>query len=319
MEQQLQTLLISTIRKPRISLRPVRRNSPEYVELVQSIIKDGVLQPILVRPVVNSDGKPYEVVEGWHRYEAAKEAGLLEIPCFVKELTDQQVLLVQLKCNAIRPKTQTFEYARRLKILMAQGFTMPELAAKVCKSPSWIRDQLQLNRVCEAAREPVERGEIPMTSALALANLPADLQTKFVDDAIAMPAVEFVERAKAADRDFKAFLMNERMEGAKLGAATPSLRSINVLKREALKPTQAGEVLDATSAKTPLDGWEACLGWIFRLDPLSVERRLAGRKEKQGKATATRDEFREMNRDMIKQYVKPESSNGDLRDGISIN
>jgi len=307
---------IARIKPPSISLRPIRRNTAEYEELVGSIRVDGVLQPILVRPCNPSTGFDYEVVEGWHRLEAAREAGLDSIPCMIRDLSDEQVLIVQIKCNAIRPVTRTFEYARRLMILMQQGYTLPQLSVLIAKNPKWIKDQLQLNRVCEDARPAVERGEIKMQAALALANLPTDLQQKFIDDAIALPTKVFKARAEAANRDFKAFLIQQKQEDREIGATQPAVRAVNVMKRESLKPERAKEVLKATGAKTPLDGWEACLAWVFKLDPVSVEKRRAGIKEAESALSlANNEEWHRMNREMIAKFVNPQSSNGDYRNG----
>lgn len=311
-DNPLRYLPIRSIRTPRICLRPIQRNTPEYAELVESVRKDGILQPVLVRPMDSE----YEMVEGRHRMEAAKETGLTEIPCIIMDLTDDEVLIVQLKCNAIRPITRTFEYARRLKILMEKDLTLNELSAMIDKSPKWIRNQIQLNRLCHEARPAVERGEIPMASALALANLPDELQPKFIDDAVAMKQSEFLPRAKEALRDFKAYLLRLQQEDREVGAAKPSLRAINVLKREAATSEQAKLVLKRTKAKTPLNGWEACMAWVFRLDPLTVARRKAGNKERDKKATrATREEYRKLNRQLIKKFVNPQSETGDYRHG----
>lgn len=313
MTHEQRQIPLSEIDRPRISLRPVRRNSPEYAEMVESIAKDGVLQPILVRP---RDGR-YEIVEGWHRFEAAKEAGLDLIPCLVRDMSDEQVLVFQLKCNSIRPKTHTFEYARRLKLLMDRGLTLPELCVMIDKTPKWVRDQLQLNRLCEEARQPFENGEIKMASALALANLPLDLQHKFVDDAVAMNAKEFVERAKEADRDFKAYLLRLQREDKLAGVGILKPRAINVLKREAITPRKAKEVLKATKAKTPLDGWVACLQWVLRLDPVSVQNRVAGIKENEPDedVRARRDEWRKLNRKLIDKFIKSKIESGDQTHG----
>jgi len=305
-----QSIPITEIQRPKRALRPIRRDSAEYLELVESISKDGVLQPILVRPL-ESGG--YEIVEGWHRYEASKEAGLDEIPCLIVELTDDEVLIFQLKCNSIRPKTQTFEYARRLKLLMERGLTMPELSRLIDKSPKWIKDQLHLNRLCEAAQAPYERGELKMTSALALANLPRDLQDKFLDDAISLPAPEFVERAKAALRDFKAYLLRLQKEDREFGVSVPTPRAINVLKREVLDSKNAKKVLKAVQAKTPLDGWQACLSWVFRLDPISVENRKSKFKEQKDEVKMNRDEYFRTNRKIIEKFVLPQSRTGDYK------
>lgn len=333
MTNNLQTIPIQSIKRPKISLRPVRRNSPEYAELTESIRKDGVLQPVLVRPYYcvgcqhkecikeacecRKENVDFDMVEGWHRLEASKEAGRVDIPVMIREMSDNEVLIFQIKCNAIRPKTATFEYARRLKKLMESGYTLNQLSALIDKNQKWIRDQLQLNRLCEDARAPVERGEIRMSSALALANLPEDLQTKFIDDAISMKPGEFNERAKAALRDFKTFLLNEQQKNREIGATTvPTLRAINVLKREAVKPKEARTILKAMKAKTAIDGWNAALAWVFKLDPISVEKRKAGYQEKENdEAVATQEEFRTLNREMIRKFVIPQSESGDYRNG----
>jgi ParB family chromosome partitioning protein len=325
---------LTEINRPRIALRALRRNQPEYVELVGSVQKDGVLQPILVRPgyCMGCTGKTcvgagcgrrlnapkgfkYDIVEGWHRFEASKETGKDAVPAYVKELTDFEVLIYQLKCNTIRPKTAKFEFARRLKLLMEQGYTLPELAALIDKSPHWIRDQLHLNRLKPELRPIVEQGEVAMKSALALANLPEDLQDKFVQDAVEMKANDFAERANHALRDFKEYLLRVQEEDRKCGAVRPTLRALNVIKRESIDLKKAKEVLKAAEAETALDGWRACLAWIFKLDPISVENRKAGRREKLDEIAATQAEFRRLNREMIRKYVNPTSETGDYKHG----
>ncbi len=302
-----ETILLAELLTPKRTLRPVRRNSPEYLEMVASIRVDGVLQPILVRPTPEG----FEIVEGNHRVEASKEAGMTTIPALVREMTDEEVLVAQLKCQAIRPKTATFEYARRLKLLMECGLTLNQLSNKISKSPKWIRDQLHLGRLCEEAREPVENGEMAMTSALALANLPTDLQAKFIEEAITLNTKEFLERAKAALRDFKAYLRDLQQEDKKIGAALPELRVINVLKREAVKPKRARHVIKAMKAKTASQGWEACLAWIFKLDPITVGKRKETYDKNERKMNTA--EWHQTNRDMMDKFVKHQSSTGDYR------
>lgn len=305
MEKQ-QQISLDQIDKPRICLRNIQRSAPEFVELCESIKKDGVLQPILVRP----RGKRYEIVEGWHRYEAAKLAGYGTISCLVRDLTDDEVRVFQVKCNAIRPPTRSFEYARRLKLLMEKGATLFEISAMVDKSPRWVQDQIQLNRICEEARPAVEDGRIKMTAALALANLPSEIQPQFVDEAVSLPTLVFTERAEAARRDFQTYILKQQADDREIGAARPTIRSLNILKREALKPRAAKEVLKKMKAKTPLDGWRACLAWAFKLDPVTVEHRKDKRKEEEiDGLLATNDEYRQLNRNMIREFVK--SNTGD--------
>jgi len=161
----------------------------------------------------------------------------------------------------------------------------------------------------------VEAGQMTMKAALALANLPEDLQPKFLDDAITMDTNEFCVRAKAALRDFKAYLLRVQQDEKQLGAVIPKLRAVNVLKRESITPKYSENVLKKSKAKTPADGWNACMSWIFGIDPVSVERRINNRKDEEHATQMSAAEYRKANREMIKKFVKPTSKTGDYRNG----
>ena len=299
MKDNQQTIPASRLHFSRSPLRPVRKDTVEYRELVQSIKKDGLLQPLLVRPV---DGGDYEVVEGGHRLEAGKEAGLDSYPCLVKAYTDQEVMIIQLKCQAVRPQeTRKFEYSRRLKKLLDDGMTIPELCNKIDKSPLWVKNILQLLRLCDDAAAPVDRGEITLKKAVALTKLPLELQPNFIDDAIAMPTEEFIARSREAKRDYDHYLTKGEFDDKMLGAH-PRIRSGLQIIKEANSRRAAIEVLPAAEAKTPLDGWNACLAWVMRIDPLTLER-------KQKSISEGKDEtidlytYRQMKRQMIRNLV----------------
>jgi hypothetical protein len=153
-----------------------------------------------------------------------------------------------------------------------------------------------------------------MSSALALANLPMDLQYKFVDDAISMPIGEFGDRAKAARRDFKTYLLNLQQEDREIGAARPELRTLNVIKRETLGGNNSKAVIKAMKAKTASEGWNACMAWIFKLDPITVSKRKENR-DNNNERTMNEAEWHKTNRDMIDKFVKHQSSTGDYRNG----
>lgn len=196
---------------------------------------------------------------------------------------------------------------------MEEGWTLVELSAIIDKTPSWIKNQLYLNRLCEEARGPVERGEMPLGSALALANLPEDLQPNFIEDAISLKQSEFVERAQQALRDYKAYILEEQQTDKQEGVSPPKLRTVNVVKREAVEYKHAKEVLKAMKAKTALDGWKACMAWLFKLDPITVENKKSKYEEKHDDALMSIAEFRKTNRELIKKYVKKQSQTGDYK------
>jgi hypothetical protein len=102
-----------------------------------------------------------------------------------------------------------------------------------------------------------------------------------------------------------------QQEDKKIGAALPELRVINVLKREAVKPKRARAVLKAMKAKTALQGWEACLAWIFKLDPITVGKRKETYDKNERKMNTA--EWHQTNRDIMDKFVKHQSSTGDYR------
>lgn len=261
---------------PKVMLRPVRRSSVEFTELINSIKTDGVLQSILVRPC--EDG--YEVVEGEHRRQAAKLADLKTIPCIVREMDDQEALIIQLKANAVRPQeTQPYEYARRLKKLLDDGMTLAGLSSKIDKSPDWVRKMLRLINLRDEAIPHVNQGDIPLKSAMALATLPIYLQEKFVDDAVIMKPQCFVTRANKARLDYEAQVTGQKYTNLKKGI-WPSIRPLAELKSELEGFTKAQAVIKESGCVTPLDGWKACLAWMLRVDPDSIEKR---KKKNKGK------------------------------------
>jgi hypothetical protein len=265
---------------------------------MESIRTDGVLQPILVRPM----GDDYEVVEGHHRFEASKLVGCETIPCYIREMTDREVLIVQLKAQAVRPRdTRPFEYARRLKKLTEEGFTIRDLSNMVDKQPDWVRNMLRLNRLCHAAANRVLSGDITVSKAIHLAKLPEHLQPTFIDDAIKMKAQPFSRRVTEAKRDYDAFLLKDR-QGSLEEGFSPRIRSVKDIMKESETFEAAGKVLTSCNANTPEMGWKACLAWLMRIDPVTVRDKKAGIKE-QYHAYLTDYQLRLKTREMIENLT----------------
>jgi ParB/RepB/Spo0J family partition protein len=111
-------------------------------ELTDSVKRLGVLQPILLRPL--NGGGTYELVAGERRYRASKAAGLTDIPATVRELTDAEVLEIQVVENLQRSDLHELEeaegYEKLLKCAHPSGekYTVDEIAAKVGKSRSYV-------------------------------------------------------------------------------------------------------------------------------------------------------------------------------------
>ncbi|MFA6015863.1 MAG: ParB/RepB/Spo0J family partition protein [Gallionellaceae bacterium] len=154
-------------------------------ELADSIKSQGVLQPILVRAISAAPKKtdswpfpvgPYakfEVVAGERRYRAAKLAGLIEMPCFVRELTDLQVLHAQVIENLQRDDLHPLEEADGYaKLMKDHGATADSLAAEIGKSKAYIYARLKFTDLCQEAREAFYQGELDASTALLIARIP---------------------------------------------------------------------------------------------------------------------------------------------------
>lgn len=144
-------------------------------ELAESIRVQGVIQPILARPL-NGAGD-FEVVAGERRYRAAKDAGLAEIPAVVRELTDAQALELQVIENGQRVDVHPLEEAEGYEALLrcdgAKGakYTVDDIAAKVGKSRSSIFARLKLLALCPEGRKALYEGELDASRALLIARI----------------------------------------------------------------------------------------------------------------------------------------------------
>jgi len=116
---------IDALTPPERSLR--LGEDEELEELVESIRRHGILQPILVRP----RGLLYEVVAGERRLKAAKKAGLVEVPVIVREMSDEEVAFARLIENLQRRDLSAYEKAKALKALLDKGYTQEELAQRL--------------------------------------------------------------------------------------------------------------------------------------------------------------------------------------------
>lgn len=173
----METILIERITVSRTNPRK-NFNEKAMEELTENIRKFGVLQPILVRPMVEDpsvDGFIYELVAGERRLRAAKAAGLTEIPAIAREMTDQEAIEIQVIENLHRADLHPMEEAEGYERLMQEGgYTAQDLAVKVGKSLAYIYGRMKLCDLSEKAREAFYKDEISASMALLIARLPDD-------------------------------------------------------------------------------------------------------------------------------------------------
>lgn len=129
-------------------------------DLTESVSLHGILQPVMVRP--RGKGR-YELVAGERRFRAAREAGLTQIPAVVREMTDEDSLIVALIENIQREDLNAMEAARGYRQLLDQfGITQLELARQIGKSPSTVGYALSLLRLPLEMQEGIAEGRISM-------------------------------------------------------------------------------------------------------------------------------------------------------------
>ena len=136
-------------------------------ELAASIKTQGLLQPILVRGLPGTGN--FEIVAGERRWRAATRASLAEVPVLVRELSDDEVLVVALVENLQREDLNPLEEAEAMSTLRESlGLSQEELAARLGKSRSAVANSLRLLQLETAMRDALGRGEITPGHARAL-------------------------------------------------------------------------------------------------------------------------------------------------------
>jgi len=189
--ESLQTLSIDRLRPGKYQPR-TKMDAASLAELALSIKEQGVMQPILVRPV---DGGSFEIVAGERRWRAAQQAGLREIPALVKNVPDQSALAVALIENIQREDLNPLEEAKGLSRLIDEfGLTHEAAAKAVGRSRSAVSNLLRLTALAPPVQEDLLGGAIEMGHARALLALPVAQQSgvasRVVNDALTVRDTE---------------------------------------------------------------------------------------------------------------------------------
>ncbi len=141
-------------------------------ELADSIKAQGLIQPILVRPLGDAvPGQPrrYEIIAGERRWRAAQLAGLHEIPAIVRRVPDESAVVMALIENIQREDLNPLEEARALERLISEfEMTHATAAEAVGRSRTAVTNLLRLLDLCDEAKSLVEQSELEMGHARAL-------------------------------------------------------------------------------------------------------------------------------------------------------
>ena len=136
-------------------------------ELADSIAQHGVLQPLLVRPII---GGGYQLIAGERRWRASRIAGLTQVPVIIKELTDDEAAVISLIENLQREDLNPIEEAYGFASLIKDfDLTQEEAAQRVGKSRPAVANALRLLRLPHEVIDAVREGKLSAGHARALA------------------------------------------------------------------------------------------------------------------------------------------------------
>lgn len=164
--------------------QPRRDMSPQALEeLAESIRQQGVMQPIIVRPIAEQQ---YEIIAGERRWRAAGIAGLQQIPVLIRDVPDEAAIAMALIENIQRENLNPMEEAIALQRLQQEfGLTQQAVADAVGKSRSTIANLLRLMQLEDQVKEWLERGDLDMGHARALLTLVPEQQVELARCVIA--------------------------------------------------------------------------------------------------------------------------------------
>lgn len=173
--RELQHLPLELIQRGKY--QPRRDMDPAALEeLANSIRVQGVMQPIVVRPI--GDGR-YEIIAGERRWRASQQAGLDKIPAMVREVADEAAIAMALIENIQREDLNPIEEAVALQRLQQEfELTQQQVAEAVGKSRVTITNLLRLIALPEEIKTMLAHGDLEMGHARALLGLPVEKQVE---------------------------------------------------------------------------------------------------------------------------------------------
>jgi ParB/RepB/Spo0J family partition protein len=277
---------IRLIKESPVALREVDKDSKAYQGLVDSIKQKGFIGAISVRTLPDNT---YELIDGKHRLNAAKDAGLTEINVDIHDMDNVQVLEAQLMTNIHKIETSPHQYSQQLKRLMKLNplLTANELAGKLGQSVQWVNARLSLAKIADPdLAQLIDAGTINLSNAYALAKLPVDEQKDWLDRAITMSPREFAEAAEARIRAVRQSALQGDNKPESVWSPVPKvmkLAEISGITREV-----CAMLVAEYGITNPVDAFECALKHVLRLDARGIAEQKAQEDTRKATAEAVR-------------------------------
>ena len=175
-EERLRNIPIDLIQRGKYQPR-VEMNEAALEDLAASIKAQGVMQPIVIRPIA---AQKYEIIAGERRWRASQMAGLSSIPAVVKQVSDEAAIAMSLIENIQRENLNPIEEAMALKRLQDEfELTQQEVASAVGKSRATVTNLMRLIGLHIDVQKMLQVGKLEMGHARALLTLSDTKQVEF--------------------------------------------------------------------------------------------------------------------------------------------
>ena len=169
-------------------------DNEEMEALTESIHTEGILSPLIVRPLEGTDG--YEVISGHRRLHAAQKAGLSKVPAFAYEISREEAAIMLVDSNLHRehilPSEKAFAYKLKMEAMKHQGRTSPKVGEKLVTaeqvgadggdSKNQVLRYVRLTHLIPELLQLVDDGKIALTPAVELSYLPEKAQTCLLEE-----------------------------------------------------------------------------------------------------------------------------------------
>jgi ParB family transcriptional regulator, chromosome partitioning protein len=243
--------------------QPRREFSPEQLaELEESIRKNGLLQPLVVRPRSGStpDGAEWELIAGERRWRAVRRLGWSQVPVVVREIDDRAMLVLAIVENVQRAGLSAMEEAAAYKQLIDDfGYTQAEVADSVGRERSTVANLLRLLGLPASVQGMVNEGQLSMGHARALLGLDdertmAELARQAVQSGMSVRTVE--ERVRQL-RPAGGPPDRATLPGARTAADDPHLRQLEAELQRALGTAVRIRVTSGTAGRIEIPFYNA--------------------------------------------------------------
>ena len=184
--------------KPNVNQPRKTFDEEKIAELAASIRENGIIQPLIVR----KKGKTYEIVAGERRWRASVKAELKEVPCIVRELDDEQNMLLAIVENMQREDLNPLEEAEGLNQMIASyGLTQEQVSKSVGKSRPYIANSLRLLKLPEDIRELISEGKLSAGHGRALLSVEDEERQKKITEMILKDGLSVREAERLASEE----------------------------------------------------------------------------------------------------------------------